>query len=704
MENFSQSFKEFDSQSFMGKNGFVWWYGVVEDRFDPLYLGRVKVRIIGWHTDNKTPGQGIPTEDLPWADVVSPINSASMSGIGISPTGIVPGTHVLGFFRDGLEAQEPVVLGTIGGIPERLANPDVGFFDPRDIEIREMEPYPPLFIERNKGTGKSKIIDHFRVFTDNIDNDTKMAEIHGVSSLADHGAELVVKRDDIARKSEIQIRGFEKPIGESLRSSFVIETPEKVTLSSFQSFSPHPDENRISFSENGTLEFSLPSTNILASSKQKNYNNKTDSPNPFSSVIFRSHRINAELEDYRVKLHSNIDTTNPTKKIEQPGGTGTSGEPLYPYNHVKYTESGHLFEMDDTPKRERVRLMHRSTSYIEFLQDGDRVDSTVGEKFDMVDSNINTHALGNSFTSVNGFFDLYVKGNEKTIAPGALSPTSSSAFNVKVDSGSATLMTTEGDVNIIAGGTGKVVLKGTDVVFTSGDGKPIDQKTFSLDNYNLSGEKMGRMSLHTRTTQIKSEGEMQLNSGKLGISTQDFSIKASKTVDVSALMGSREVVNGLLTFGSPHTPSVGKEITTLAGKIELNSVFPTPGLTGIIMNVGPRGTLSKMSITPTGSSFISPTGSVSFSTGGKFRVITADDFNIFATKNLTMRNVLGEVSIAKSGKLKFSSLKVTLGQVLAELMIALKGLSVPTGVGPSGTPINTPAFEAVEQKLKQMLE
>ena len=215
---------------------------------------------------------------------------------------------------------------------------------------------------------------------------------------------------------------------------------------------------------------------------------------------------------------------------------------------------------------------------------------------------------------------------------------------------------------------------------------------------------MGRMSLHSRTTQIKSEGEMQLNSGKLGISTQDFSIKASKTVDISALMGSREVVNGLLTFGSPHTPSVGKEITTLAGKIELNSVFPVPGLTGIIMNVGPRGTLSTMSITPTGSSFISPAGSVSFTTGGGFKVTTADDFKITAAQNLSMKNILGEVSIATSGKLKFSSLKVTLGQVLAELMLALKGLSVPTGVGPSGTPINTPAFEAVEQKLKQMLE
>ena len=39
---------------YMGKDGFIWWQGVVEDRKDPLYLGRCKVRILGWHTDNKS--------------------------------------------------------------------------------------------------------------------------------------------------------------------------------------------------------------------------------------------------------------------------------------------------------------------------------------------------------------------------------------------------------------------------------------------------------------------------------------------------------------------------------------------------------------------------------------------------------------------------------------------------------------------------
>ena len=45
--------------NYMGKDGFIWWQGVVEDRHDPLYLGRCRVRILGWHTDNKAE---MPTE------------------------------------------------------------------------------------------------------------------------------------------------------------------------------------------------------------------------------------------------------------------------------------------------------------------------------------------------------------------------------------------------------------------------------------------------------------------------------------------------------------------------------------------------------------------------------------------------------------------------------------------------------------------
>ena len=55
---------------FMGRDGFIWWAGVVEDRKDPLKLGRCRVRCLGYHTDDRSQ---LPTEDLPWAHPLLPI-------------------------------------------------------------------------------------------------------------------------------------------------------------------------------------------------------------------------------------------------------------------------------------------------------------------------------------------------------------------------------------------------------------------------------------------------------------------------------------------------------------------------------------------------------------------------------------------------------------------------------------------------------
>tara|TARA_Y100000310_G_C20641240_1_gene794038 strand:- start:748 stop:1692 length:945 start_codon:yes stop_codon:yes gene_type:complete len=106
---------------------FVWFQGVVEDRNDPLKLGRCRVRCVGFHTDNK---DQLPPEDLPWAHPITPITSAAMNGIGQAPVGPVEGTWVVGFFRDGEDAQQPVIMGTLGGIPQEEADTSFGFSDP----------------------------------------------------------------------------------------------------------------------------------------------------------------------------------------------------------------------------------------------------------------------------------------------------------------------------------------------------------------------------------------------------------------------------------------------------------------------------------------------------------------------------------------------------------------------------------------------
>lgn len=90
---------------------FLWWTGVIENvKDDPLKIGRVKVRIYGFHDDD------ISEEDLPWALPIMPITSACVNNIGQSPVGVVKGSWCVGFFRDGHTAQDPLVWGTIYGV------------------------------------------------------------------------------------------------------------------------------------------------------------------------------------------------------------------------------------------------------------------------------------------------------------------------------------------------------------------------------------------------------------------------------------------------------------------------------------------------------------------------------------------------------------------------------------------------------------
>jgi hypothetical protein len=115
------------SNDFMGIDGFRWFIGVVEDRKDPEKASRVRVRCFGYHDDDL---EKIPTEDLPWAQVMAPTDSPAMAGMGNTPHFLVEGSHVFGFFLDANSMQRPMVLGSIPGKPFDSANPEKGFSDP----------------------------------------------------------------------------------------------------------------------------------------------------------------------------------------------------------------------------------------------------------------------------------------------------------------------------------------------------------------------------------------------------------------------------------------------------------------------------------------------------------------------------------------------------------------------------------------------
>lgn len=98
------------------------WFGIVEDRSDPLQLGRVRVRVFGYHTSDTSL---IPTEALPWAQIMMPSNNAAMSGVGQTPNGLMNGSLVFGLWLDGNDQQMPFVLGTLNTLEGTGAPTDI---------------------------------------------------------------------------------------------------------------------------------------------------------------------------------------------------------------------------------------------------------------------------------------------------------------------------------------------------------------------------------------------------------------------------------------------------------------------------------------------------------------------------------------------------------------------------------------------------
>jgi hypothetical protein len=120
--------------NFIGKDGFNWWVGVIENRTgDPLKLGRCQVRIFGHHTDNKVL---LPTEDLPWALPSLPINNSQNFSVPKE------GDYVTGFFADGESSQNPIMTGVLPGLKAAVSGQS-GFQDPRTPEEINSAPKPP---------------------------------------------------------------------------------------------------------------------------------------------------------------------------------------------------------------------------------------------------------------------------------------------------------------------------------------------------------------------------------------------------------------------------------------------------------------------------------------------------------------------------------------------------------------------------------
>ncbi len=141
-------------ENYFGKNGFIWFIGVVEDRMDPEKLGRVRVRCIGHHTEDKA---DIATKDLSWSTVMSPTTTPSMDGMGSTPPFLVEGSWVTGFFIDQYR-QESIIVGSLPGFntkKDTITRGDKGFSDPASIYPKNGMDYDTNKLGRDGGYNKT---------------------------------------------------------------------------------------------------------------------------------------------------------------------------------------------------------------------------------------------------------------------------------------------------------------------------------------------------------------------------------------------------------------------------------------------------------------------------------------------------------------------------------------------------------------------
>ena len=383
---------------FQGKDGFVWWNGVVEDRKDPLFLGRCRVRILGWHTEVKADH---PTEDRPWAYPLMPITSGSHQGAGESPIGPVEGTWVMGYYRDGELAQEPVMMGTLPGIPENYARQNVGFNDPR-LDEDDAD----LHVISKEGTAKPG---------------------GGLKSLT--GWPYPPYDHEYEQGKEANVINYQDPQRSALDSQSLYPRVKNEPTTSRYARGPGDESSNI----DSEGIFAHKNSNLDRSTLTIEY---IPSKSLVRNVPIGRPPVAQALIDV---------TTLPislTESIEQPPSPYAA---VYPFNHVYESESGHLVEIDDTPTKERLHWYHRSGTFTEFHPAGNRTDKTTGHHFHGISGNAET----------------IIKGQRKTVITGASFTESSSRYESV--SNDYAVISDNGDV-ILGSPSGSTVLAGKDIV------------------------------------------------------------------------------------------------------------------------------------------------------------------------------------------------------------------------------------------------
>lgn len=529
-------------KNFIGQDGFMWFIGVVEDRNDPEKLGRCRVRIFGYHTDDVI---AIPTEDLPWA---IPVYSVNNNDSFSAPR---EGEYVVGFFLDGSFSQSPAILGVLPGMNRVMPPDNRGFSDLRTADKIRKSPKKPTSLDYpearsghpttvsgniiNDGLGVAKltadniilhlplnleakpsltedqqnVVGYNHKFTQSELNqgyitlrNNEVITVRGINgsntSVTKAQAKILLDIDVI-----LAIENARNSVGLDVWN--LLNTPQKTGLA----LNAYHLGARTNFRKSGITSAitsgdivraaQLLSAEMLKSPTGK-YLRSEDTLAHIAASLFKS-LPRSEITAARANTTSNVSpmivsgsgigvqiyesdvsdddnarslkypapedigkttisdlVTSENKTLIQKfrersmvSAIGANDEswsepnPInsaeYPHNKAKETESGHVFEMDDTPQMERVHIAHRSGSFSELYPSGSKVEKIVKNNYRLVMSDDHLYVAGqvnivlesNTNVRIVGDCNLQIENDLNAKVSGNVNFSVADAFNIKAN-------------------------------------------------------------------------------------------------------------------------------------------------------------------------------------------------------------------------------------------------------------------------------
>lgn len=498
--------------TFIGKTGFQWWLGVVEDRKDPIMLGRCRVRIFGHHTDNKS---DTPTDDLPWAIPSMPLDQR-VDGIGLKE-----GDWCWGFFMDGSAGQKPVVVGFIPGINKDAADPEKGFYDPTTELTPGAVPRPPEMSPTSESsqitTSEQKPVGRYENSDSLPGNNVAFGELKSEFDISK-------SKFDVNKDGKYDDSDAQKIVSDNTSSDGFFSGFSKSETSASIPMSRYPLENQLG----------EPSTSRLARNEKIEETIVEKKLNNLGSGEGAGHAAqdkNAEASSF------------PFMEPKTPYAA------VYPYNHVYESESGHVIEVDDTPGAERLHWYHRSGTFREIHPDGTEVNKVTKAQYNFITDDFFL-ASGKSM-NIDAKDAIRIKsGDDTNLAVGA---------NLNAEVSSNLHLSTGESVYIYAKG-GVIYIKGAKNVSI--------QAADDLDL--ISGQ-----AIHLRAPQIHLDGTIHApNPPYLPASAPVAENDADKKTEDSDTSSNSSKQGFLLPDGSPG--EVFKPISDSNGKLVTLSFTPDP--------------------------------------------------------------------------------------------------------------------------------